>query len=105
MNGLLLRIALLSPLRFKVPKTSRGVSPTGRDNLVPLLARWDDVRDAIGEAATSIASRRLRGAVFNHPVAGSLNLEDTLSFVDAHFKHHLRQISRLLRDAERNLRA
>jgi hypothetical protein len=101
LNGTLLYVALQSPLRFKVPEAARGVSPSGRTELPPLLEKWDHTRAAIGDTVSTMSPEQLAHPVFTHPLAGAVGIDAALGFVDAHLLHHYRQIQRILRSAAR----
>jgi hypothetical protein len=91
----LLNRALNSDSRFKAPK--------GLDTM-DVIATLQSTKDA-----TQAQLRRLKvlleqypdsmkkKAVFRHPIAGQITMQQTLSFLDAHLMHHERQIVKFIK--------
>ena len=90
----LLKVGLLSPLRFKVPK--QLTQPPGGQPFEVLMRDWREVREALREFAAALPRERLKSAIFRHPFVGYLTLSQTFDFIDKHVRHHRRQIRRIL---------
>ncbi|PRY12295.1 DinB family protein [Pontibacter ummariensis] len=90
LKSLLLKLALQSGKKFKAP----DVVATVPDNiaLATLRQEWDEVRFRLEDLLTELPVHLLNKCLFKHPVAGPLTMFQTLTFVQDHFNHHLRQI-------------
>lgn len=88
-----LNLALKSDLKWKAP----GVlaPPSGKHGLETLIHQWDDLRKGWERLLNGIDEGYLHRQVFRHPVAGRLDLLQTLSFVEHHIHHHVHQIKRI----------
>ena len=96
LNGKLVIAGLVSPLKFKAPEP---VDVSGQDLLdAPTLTEVRDVlRGARADLRDLIArapSTWLEGAVFRHPVAGRMSLDDLALMLLVHHNRHARQIER-----------
>lgn len=94
-RSLLLTAALRSPFRFRVPKPiAQNPELHSRDES---LEQWHRVRSEwrffLGEFPQPLENRQ----IFRHPVAGRMNLDQTLRFLRDHLEHHLRQVERIWR--------
>lgn len=89
---------VLGVLRFRVNvKTpAKAMDPTGACSLAELRARWDGSQKWLRAYAESLGAGGLESAVFSHPVAGPMTLEQTLRMAKTHFDLHATQIQRLL---------
>jgi hypothetical protein len=92
-----LDLVLSSDLRVRAP--TRRVLPTAAVPLADLAGRWHAAHQAI--QAIAEAHGRDWGArlVFRHPLAGWLDLQDTIRFLQVHLEHHSRQLDRLGRSS------
>ena len=90
----LLTLALRSPLRFKAPTRSTDVPE--RATFSEVAAHWDTVRSSLLATVEAVPPEVADRAIFKHPRAGRINLDQALSFMEEHFDHHLRQIDRVL---------
>ena len=96
LNGKLVVAGLVSPLKFKAPKP---VDVSGQDLLdAPTLT---DIREAIAGARADLRgllreapATWLEGAVYRHPVAGRMSLDDMTLMLLVHHNRHARQIER-----------
>ncbi|HNC28695.1 MAG TPA: DinB family protein, partial [Cyclobacteriaceae bacterium] len=57
---------------------------------------WDKARHELNNFLNSIADRHSRRLIFKHPVAGMLDVRQSVAFMYEHVRHHLPQIKRLL---------
>jgi len=92
---LLLKLALLSGKKFKAPAPVAAVPD--RASLPALRQEWDQVRYQLEDLLTELPDRMTDKYLFKHPYAGPLSVVQTLSFLQDHFDHHLRQIQHLKR--------
>ena len=56
-----------------------------------------DARTSLEVYLDSTPASKLSETMFRHPIAGPMNVEQSLLFVTRHFDHHRRQISRIRR--------
>ena len=89
-----LNLALKSDLKWEAP----GVlaPPSGAHSLAELTAKWDELRKGWFQLLSSIDEAYIRKQVFKHPIAGRIDLLQTLSFVENHIHHHVHQIRRIV---------
>ncbi len=94
-HHLLLKLALLSPLKFKAPAAVATVPPNAEFSV--LRHRWDETRFELEDLLTDMPPFVFDKYLFKHPLAGPLTISQTLSFLEDHFDHHLHQIARIKR--------
>lgn len=84
-------------LRFRVGvKTpSKAMEPKGATSLAELRLRWDQSQAWLRRYADSVEPNGSDAAVFRHPVAGPMTLEQTLRMARTHVSLHTEQIQRL----------
>lgn len=93
LRALLLRVALHSGMKFKAPAAVAGVPEQA---LLPSLrVQWDNARYQFEDTLTEMPPQLMDRCVFRHPYAGMLSISQTLDFLQDHFSHHARQITRL----------
>lgn len=90
---LLIALVLRLPLRFKVPVKS--VIPNGSPGLAEIKDRWQETRSGLAELLRRVPPEQTSQPVFRHAFFGPLNLDETLTFLQEHFDHHMKQIARL----------
>ncbi|WP_242918192.1 DinB family protein [Pontibacter liquoris] len=95
MQSLLLKLALLSGKKFKAPASVATVPATC--SLAYLRADWDEVRFSLEDVLTALPVNLMDKCLFRHPYVGPLTIRQTLSFLQDHFDHHLRQIHTIKR--------
>lgn len=95
-NALLLKIALNSRFKYKVPAI-KGLVPEGKSSLQEIKNEWNNVRNKLIKYLENFPEVKLNHAVFKHPHAGFLNIVNTIDFIHNHTLHHQKQISRLSR--------
>ncbi|WP_299990639.1 DinB family protein [uncultured Pontibacter sp.] len=93
LRSLLLRVALHSGMKFKAPAAVAKVP--AHASLNSLRIQWDAARYQLEDTLTELPRPLLDKCVFRHPYAGMLTITQTLAFLQDHFDHHARQISRL----------
>lgn len=82
-------------IRVKVPAGANMVLPAEVADLSEISSRWNKTRDAMRALTEELADAQFRVGLFRHPVAGWMNISQTLGFLSAHLQHHVFQIHRL----------
>jgi uncharacterized damage-inducible protein DinB len=90
---LILRIALILPLKFKAPKIAE-VNEEYPD-YESIVSEWVAVRSDMNELINSVDSKILSKALYIHPRAGALNIKQALEFIETHTSHHRKQMDRI----------
>lgn len=89
-----LKIAFVLPFKYKAPKITDA---TGNDpDYEELKSDWNVIRNDLKKLIQSLDERTLKSEIFKHPRVGMLNMEQTLGFFETHFKHHQKQIERIV---------
>ena len=88
----LLQLVLKSPLRVKVP--SKRVLPSSDVDLAQLQDSWQEIHKTWPDVLGQFKKNDLDKQLFKHPIAGWLNIIQTLDFLLAHTDHHLAQVDR-----------
>ncbi|MTI22336.1 DinB family protein [Fulvivirga sp. RKSG066] len=87
----LLSFTLALPLKYKAPKmVSEGIPEVV--DWASLLQEWESVRQELYDYITSLPDEAFHLNLFRHPVTGLINIQQTLTFYQSHFDHHLPQI-------------
>ena len=92
-----IRSMFVSPFTFKAPKMIDmwGDQPVlGADELD---RQWTAVREEMLRDVEAYASIIGNKRVYRHPRAGRMSLRHMLLFFDIHFRHHRRQVERIIR--------
>lgn len=89
-----LSLALKSSFKFKAPEMLSGTQE--RHDIKGLMKKWDTIRKNFAESLGKFPDSMFDRAVFKHPKAGWLNVEQMLDFLRDHFDHHNRQIKNLI---------
>lgn len=90
---LMVVLILKSGIPVRVP--SRAMVPKGGRGLDELRRLWDESQEWLQAYAGQLDSRGLRKAVFVHPVAGPLTVEQAVRLDQIHIDGHARQIESL----------
>ncbi len=93
-NAVMYRIVMFvlgAGIKVKVP--SRKMLPQGNLSLHEIRESWDRSQAWFRGYMEGLDEQGLRAAVFNHPVAGPLNVVQAVDMSLAHIKTHLRQIN------------
>lgn len=88
-----LNLALKSDHRWEAPPVL--APPRGDQSLEHLVEQWSVLRSQWKRFLDELAPDYYDKKMFRHPLAGRLNLEQTLSFVEHHIRHHVHQLRRL----------
>jgi len=78
----------------KVP--SPRMVPTGSASLAALRRQWDENHQWLRTYVDGLQRDDLRKAVFEHPIAGPLTVEQAIRMDLVHLKTHTREIRRLV---------
>lgn len=95
MKMTVLKISQRLPIKYKAPGYLVQNTPA-TPSLPELAARWATERAELKKFLEPIDEQNLRKLIYKHPVAGMLNVLQSLEFMSEHFGHHLPQIKRLL---------
>lgn len=95
LRNLLLKIALILPLRFKAPKIA-DVKDENPD-FETMLSEWNTVRKELQNLIQDTDEQTLTKALYRHPRAGMLNVKQFLEFIEVHISHHQKQIKRIMK--------
>lgn len=87
-------LALKSGLKFKAPALL-GNMPESYD-FSELKKKWETIRISMEKYLNNFPEDLIKKEIFKHPIAGWLNLNQTLGFLQDHFDHHKVQVTKLL---------
>lgn len=89
-RSMLLNASLISNFKFKAPAV---VAETGEiETPENLLGQWNTYKQEMMDLLGAFPAELKNKLVFRHPVAGWLNLMETLQFMRFHQMHHMRQV-------------
>ncbi|HNP20143.1 MAG TPA: DinB family protein [Fulvivirga sp.] len=91
----LLHLFLKFPIKFKAPKVVADAMPDSI-NMEQLRIDWQSHREQMKELLNNQDEKHLHLKIFKHPRIGYINMFQTMSFINAHHRHHLKQINGLL---------
>jgi len=93
-RALLLKSALALPIKFKAPK----IAEVKEDNpdFESTVEEWDKVRNELEELLKNADEEVFSKTIYKHPRAGYLTLKQTISFMEDHIEHHLKQVNRIM---------
>ena len=94
-----LNVALRLPVKYKAPKFAL---PVQEEVYVfeNIREQWNEVRDEFRKILDQIDADTDEKLIFKHPVAGRLNIYQTLSFLHEHIEHHFKQVERIRTNPE-----
>jgi len=90
----LLRLYLLSGLKAKAPPRVNTENLPDSDSLDQVKQHWSEQRQLLGTLLEKVPFNFLDKAIYKHPYAGYLTIPGMLDFFEAHFRHHVPQISK-----------
>ena len=83
----LLKLYFVFPIiKAKAPTTVANVP--NESDLVSIEARWKKKRQSLIDILSLVDDHMLPKEFFKHPIAGKLNLLQTLDFLTTHLNHH-----------------
>ena len=88
-----LNAALASDKQWKAPPVLP--QPKGDKDLDLLINRWRGLSQKLGEWLEQVPKNTEDKLVFRHPLAGRLNLQQTMDFLIEHVIHHGHQLKRI----------
>lgn len=93
---LLLKIALLLPVKFKAP----AALPPPKNSLSFSEAKeeWAAARSSMRELIETMSSEQLNAELYKHPIVGRMNMSQALKFMQEHFDRHEKQIMRVMEE-------
>lgn len=91
----MLKMVMRSRIKVKAPPGAGEVPE--RAELAELTEEWDRVRSGWREFVEEFPSELAGRAVYKHPVAGRLSLDQALGFLIEHLDRHAGQLDRALR--------
>jgi uncharacterized damage-inducible protein DinB len=94
---------MLSPMRVKAPASVPGILPQTTTDPTNTALRWAEVRTEMADLLGRLRTDQLRAGLFRHPVSGWMTIQQALTFLSAHMRHHTYQLNRLM-SAMRNTR-
>lgn len=99
LRAALLRLALRLPgLKFKAPKRVAVLTPADAATLPPLADMrrdWAATRRQLEQLLNEFPGQLAQQAIFKHPRAGMLTIQQTLDFMLDHVLHHRQQLARI----------
>lgn len=87
-------LAFSLPIRVKTPKVLSV--PSNEGNVAEVMRRWAQHRAALADFLDQYPEKWANKAIFKHPFAGRLTMEQTLQFFRRHLLHHVVQLRRIL---------
>jgi len=92
---LLLKIFLLSPIKFKLPSVE-SINPAHKHiEKDQLLKDWKHLRNEFEEFLENFPLEKRYHFIFHHPIVGKLNVAHTVGFLHDHAQHHRRQVEKI----------
>ena len=88
--GIIRDVSLRFVLKFKAPAMVANI-PEDYD-FTELRKKWETIRSSLKEYIDKFPKEYLDKEIFKHPIAGWINLSQTLNFLQNHFDHHKVQI-------------
>jgi hypothetical protein len=92
-NSKALNERLISRSPYKIPAIL--TEPAGASAYASLAEQWDKIREAYRSFLGNLDPEFYHRQIFNQPIAGRLNLYQTLEFLSNHILHHTYQIEKL----------
>lgn len=89
-------LGLFLKLPIKVAAPARTADVPDRAELETLAGEWDEVRAGWQSFLRDFPAEHIGRAVYKHPRAGRLNLEQAVRFLVDHLRRHTGQIDRVL---------
>lgn len=90
-----LKVSLMSNMKFKAPSVLQV--PDNSMTVETLSQQWEITRGKFYTLLEGLPEDLSRKGIFNHPLVGRIDANDTLRFIKWHYEHHLRQIYTILK--------
>lgn len=94
LRGIVLKLALNTNFKFKALQNVSELS--NNVNLDDIKTKWAKVRKTLREIIETTDVQILKSDIFAHPLAGKMNLNAAINFMQAHFDHYKKQIYKYL---------
>ena len=91
-----LRFALKSKIKFRAPAIV--ANPPETYDFQELMKKWETIRISLKTYLDNFPEKYLQKEINKHPIAGWLNLPQTLNFLQNHFDHHKLQIEKRIKE-------
>lgn len=85
-------------LGIKVKAPNNLNPPKGDEALDVWKKRWEKERAILKTTLDNFPKEKVKNSVFKHPVAGAMNMAETIGFMISHINHHRQQIRRIKKD-------
>lgn len=95
-NSAELNEALISDKKWKTPPVMP--EPRGTKSVAEQVAKWNELRGKYDVFLKELPKEYYKLQIFKHPIAGRLNLKQTLEFLNKHLLHHKHQLNRLKKE-------
>lgn len=94
LRSVMLNTFLKSPLKFKAPKAAMPVQEEVYifENL---RKQWNETRAGFAKILDQLNPADAEKLLFKHPISGKFNIYQTMSFMQEHIAHHIRQVQRI----------
>jgi hypothetical protein len=97
---LIARVSFYLPIKYKAPKVL-GLMPA-HVSYHEIKNEWQSTRKQLSSMLESLKDEELRKPIFRQPTFGRWNIFQMLSFMQAHFNRHRKQIRRTVKSVEKN---
>ena len=97
---LVLRLSMMSPLKFKAPKAVNEETFPQKANFEQVVKNWRAARLELARLLESIEPDYFSRNIYKHPRAGKMTVDGMLDFFQEHFDRHRRQIERALKSGK-----
>ncbi|MDZ4844143.1 MAG: DinB family protein [Chitinophagales bacterium] len=93
-RSVVLNSFLKSPFKFKAPKAAM---PTQEEVYIfeNLRKQWNETRSGFAKILDQLNPADAEKLIFKHPLSGKFNIYQTMSFMQEHVAHHIRQVARI----------
>jgi hypothetical protein len=96
-RGRYLLVMFILKAGIPVRAPSRRMLPQGGRSLAELRGLWDESQAWLRSVLDHLGSAGLESAVFEHPIAGPLTVEQSVRMVKVHLDGHVKQVRALQR--------
>ena len=90
----MLKIIFALPLKFKAPPSLK--QPAEVSNFNELKSTWASQRLDFQDFIDNLPNNVIYGEIWNHPIAGKMNIVQMIDFFNQHFNRHRLQIDKTL---------
>ena len=97
MRSLAINSYLRSPLKAKAPARLSGDNLPDESSFWETAKQWTKQRAELRAFLDSLPKEAFKKEAFNHPIAGKISIYEVLTFFDAHFYNHRKQIRKALK--------